>query len=146
MTQFNRFVSYYIRSALPFLSGIAFGIFLMRWDHPLWIQVLAGLILVVVGPFAIRLVLTLIVEALRGVPEHQEFRRGVPEHQEFRRGVPEHQEVRRGVPDHEVAERAPSEHQEFRRAIQDEPRPRHRPITVGSVKPRPTSGLLSRFR
>jgi len=70
VTKLNQFISYYVRSALPFLSGIAFGIFLMRWDHPLWLQVLAGLTLVVVGPFVIRLVLTLIVEALRGVPEH----------------------------------------------------------------------------
>lgn len=69
MTTFKRFISYYVRSTLPFLSGIAFGIFLIRWDHPLWLQVLAGLTLVVVGPFVIRLVLTLFVEALRGVPE-----------------------------------------------------------------------------
>ena len=32
-------------------------------------QVLAGLALVVLGPFVIQLVLTLIVDALRGVPD-----------------------------------------------------------------------------
>ncbi len=126
MTQFNRFVSYYIRSALPFLSGIAFGIFLMRWDHPLWIQVLAGLILVVVGPFAIRLVLTLIVEALRGVPEHQELRRGVPDHQPSDRGT--------------------EDHQDFRRAIADQPRERHRPTLVGSAPGRSKLGPFGRNR
>ena len=126
MTQFNRFVSYYIRSALPFLSGIAFGIFLMRWDHPLWIQVLAGLILVVVGPFAIRLVLTLIVEALRGVPEHQE--------------------LRRGVADRQATDRATEDHQDFRRAIADQPRERHRPTLVGSVSGRSKLGPFGRNR
>lgn len=136
MTQLTRFVSYYVRSALPFLSGIAFGIFLMRWDHPLWIQVLAGLILVVVGPFAIRLVLTLIVEALRGVPEHGELRRGVPDHQESRRATSDYVEPERGT----------SERGEFRQAIQDQPRKRHRPTLVGSVPTRPTAGPFSRPR
>lgn len=125
MTQFNRFVSYYVRSALPFLSGIAFGVFLMRWDHPLWLQVLAGLTLVVVGPFAIRLVLTLIVEALRGVPEHQETRSGSV-----------NQDIERDAP----------EHQEFRRAITEQPRERHRPKLVGSVQHRPMVGPFGRNR
>jgi hypothetical protein len=69
VTTLRRFVSYYTRSSLPFLSGLAYGIFLVKWDHPLWMQVLAGLALVVLGPFVIQLVLTLIVDALRGVPE-----------------------------------------------------------------------------
>ena len=116
MTQFHRFVSYYVRSALPFLSGIAFGIFLMRWDHPLWIQILAGLTLVVVGPFAIRIVLTLIVEALRGVPEHQDPARG------------------------------DSEHQQLRRAVSEQPRERHRPTPIGNVQNRPMVGPFGRNR
>jgi hypothetical protein len=77
VTTTRRFASYYMRSALPFLSGLAYGVFLTRWDHPLWLQVLAGLLLVVVGPFAIQLILTLIVDALRGVPEDPPHRLGV---------------------------------------------------------------------
>jgi hypothetical protein len=69
LTALRKFASYYTRSSLPFLSGLAYGIFLANWDHPLWLQVLAGLALVVLGPFAIQLVLTLIVDALRGVPD-----------------------------------------------------------------------------
>jgi hypothetical protein len=65
----RRFVSYYTRSSLPFLSGLVYGAYLVKWDHPLWMQVLAGLALVVLGPFLIQLVLTLIVDALRGVPD-----------------------------------------------------------------------------
>jgi len=65
----RRFASYYTRSSLPFLSGLVYGAYLVKWDHPLWMQVLAGLALVVLGPFVIQLVLTLIVDALRGVPE-----------------------------------------------------------------------------
>jgi hypothetical protein len=126
VTHFNRFVSYYVRSALPFLSGIAFGIFLIRWDHPLWIQVLAGLTLVVVGPFAIRLVLTLVVEALRGVPDHNEARRGTSDYVDTDRGF--------------------SERQDFRQAIQDKPRERHRPTVIGNVQPRPMASPFSRNR
>jgi hypothetical protein len=66
---FRRFVSYYTRSSLPFLSGLVYGAYLVKWDHPLWMQVLAGLALVVLGPFLIQLVLTLIVDALHGVPD-----------------------------------------------------------------------------
>ncbi|MDA0353021.1 MAG: hypothetical protein O3A10_12520 [Chloroflexi bacterium] len=69
MTTIRRFVSYYTRSSLPFLSGLVYGIFLAKWDHPLWLQVLAGLALVVLGPFIIQLVITLIVDALQGVPD-----------------------------------------------------------------------------
>ena len=69
MTALRRFASYYLRSSLPFLSGLVYGAYLVKWDHPLWMQVLAGLALVVLGPFVIQLVLTLIVDALRGVPE-----------------------------------------------------------------------------
>jgi hypothetical protein len=69
VTTLRRFASYYTRSSLPFLSGLAYGVFLVQWDHPLWLQVLAGLALVVLGPFLIQLVLTLIVDALRGVPD-----------------------------------------------------------------------------
>lgn len=58
-----------MRSSLPFLSGLVYGAYLVKWDHPLWMQVLAGLALVVLGPFVIQLVLTLIVDALRGVPD-----------------------------------------------------------------------------
>ena len=69
VTTLRRFTSYYTRSSLPFLSGLAYGVFLANWDHPLWLQVLAGLPLVVLGPFAIKLVFTLIVDAIRGVPD-----------------------------------------------------------------------------
>jgi len=69
VTTLRRFTSYYTRSSLPFLSGLAYGVFLANWDHSLWLQVLAGFVLVVLGPFAIQLVLTLIVDALRGVPD-----------------------------------------------------------------------------
>jgi hypothetical protein len=43
----------------------------MRWDHPLWIQILATVPFVVGGPFAKRIVLTLIVAALGRVTVHQ---------------------------------------------------------------------------
>ena len=69
VSTFRRFVSYYTRSSLPFLSGLVYGAYLVKWDHPLWLQVLAGLALVVLGPFVIQLVLTLLVDALRGVPD-----------------------------------------------------------------------------
>ena len=69
VTTLRRFASYYTRSSLPFLSGLVYGAYLVKWDHALWMQVLAGLALVVLGPFVIQLVLTLIVDALRGVPD-----------------------------------------------------------------------------
>lgn len=74
MTALHRFASYYMRSSLPFLSGLVYGAYLVKWDHALWMQVLAGLALVVLGPFVIQLVLTLIVDALRGVPEEPGLR------------------------------------------------------------------------
>lgn len=74
VTTLHRFASYYMRSSLPFLSGLVYGAYLVKWDHPLWMQVLAGLALVVLGPFVIQLVLTLIVDALRGVPEEPGLR------------------------------------------------------------------------
>jgi hypothetical protein len=79
VTTLRRFVSYYTRSSLPFLSGLVSGAYLVKWDHALWMQVGAGLALVVLGPFVIQLVLTLIVDALRGVPEEPRLRsRGTP--------------------------------------------------------------------
>jgi hypothetical protein len=74
VTTLHRFASYYMRSSLPFLSGLVYGAYLVKWDHPLWMQVLAGLALVVLGPFLIQLVLTLIVDTLRGVPEEPGLR------------------------------------------------------------------------
>lgn len=74
VTALRRFASYYMRSSLPFLSGLVYGAYLVKWDHPLWMQVLAGLALVVLGPFVIQLILTLIVDALRGVPEEPALR------------------------------------------------------------------------
>lgn len=62
----REFVSYYVRSALPFLTGLAFGIGASYLDLPLAVRILAGAVLVVAGPLAIEVVLTLLVEALRG--------------------------------------------------------------------------------
>ena len=62
-------VNYNMGSSLPFLSGLGYGVFIATWDYPLWMQVRAGLALVVLGPFVIQFVLTLIVDALRGVPD-----------------------------------------------------------------------------
>jgi hypothetical protein len=68
MSPLRSFSSYYVRSALPFLTGLAFGIALFRFDLPLWWQIALGAVLVVAGPLAIQVVLVLIVEALRGGP------------------------------------------------------------------------------
>ena len=87
VTSLRRFASYYTRSSLPFLSGLSYGVFLVSWDHPLWLQVLAGLALVVLGPFAIQLVLTLFVEALRGVPDEPRTVASAPPRASERRGL-----------------------------------------------------------
>jgi hypothetical protein len=68
MSPLRSFTTYYVRSALPFLTGLVFGVFLFRFDFPLVWEVVAGLVLVVAGPLAIQAVLVLMVEALRGSP------------------------------------------------------------------------------
>ncbi|MFA7250000.1 MAG: hypothetical protein WC273_10260 [Dehalococcoidia bacterium] len=57
---------YYVRNALPFITGVAFVIIAERAALPLPVRVLLGAALVAVGPFAIQLVLTLVVDALWG--------------------------------------------------------------------------------
>lgn len=66
MNDLRTFWSYYIRSALPFASGLAFGLFQERLGLPLPLTVLVGLALVVAGPATIQVVLTLLAEALNG--------------------------------------------------------------------------------
>lgn len=68
MPPLRAFATYYVRNALPFLTGLAFGLALFRFDIPLFMQIAVGAALVVVGPFAIQLILVLLVEALRGGP------------------------------------------------------------------------------
>jgi hypothetical protein len=65
------FCSYYVRSALPFVTGLAFGLFQDRLhlSHPM--LALLALVLVVAGPIAMYTLLTLMAEALHGeVSEH----------------------------------------------------------------------------
>ena len=68
MDHFSRFVSYYIRNALPFATGFAFALAVFRLDQPWYLLALGGAVLVVVGPLVIEFALTLIVQALRGMP------------------------------------------------------------------------------
>jgi hypothetical protein len=77
MPSFRSFVTYYVRSALPFVTGLAFGLFLFRFDLPLPVQVALGMVLVVVGPLVIQTILVLLVEALRGTPGEARDLRGV---------------------------------------------------------------------
>ncbi len=65
----DRLLSYYVRSALPFVSGLAFGLYQDRLHLPLAVMVVVGMVLVVVGPLAIQTVLALVVDALRGGPQ-----------------------------------------------------------------------------
>ena len=68
MVPLRTFLSYYIRNALPFGTGLAFGIFILRADYAWYWLALAGIVLVVIGPLAIQFLLTLVVEALHGLP------------------------------------------------------------------------------
>lgn len=77
MPPLRAFASYYVRSALPFLTGLAFGLTLFRFDIPLFWQIAAGAVLVVAGPLAIQVILVLLVEALRGSPGDDRTTRGV---------------------------------------------------------------------
>ena len=77
MPPLRAFATYYVRSALPFLTGLAFGLTLFRFDIPLVLQIGAGAVLVVAGPLAIQAILVLLVEALRGGPGDDESARAV---------------------------------------------------------------------
>ena len=69
MSQLGRFGSYYIRNALPFATGFAFALASLRLDYPWYLLALAGAVLVVIGPLTIQFALTLLVQALRGMPD-----------------------------------------------------------------------------
>jgi hypothetical protein len=77
MPLLRAFVTYYVRSALPFLTGLAFGLMLFRFDIPLFWQIAGGAVLVVAGPLAIQVILVLLVEALRGSPGDERSTRDV---------------------------------------------------------------------
>jgi len=68
----RRFVAYYIQNALPFGSGVLFTVLAFRLDYAWYWEVLAGLVLVLVGPLTIQIVLTLIVESLSGLGDEDE--------------------------------------------------------------------------
>ena len=67
MSPMRRFMAYYIQNALPFGSGVLFTVLAFRLDYAWYWEALAGIILVLVGPLAIQIVLTLIVESLSGL-------------------------------------------------------------------------------
>ena len=69
MTLLGRFASYYVRNALPFAAGVAFAVVALRLDYPWYLLAAAGAGFVVVGPLTIQFALTLLVQALRGMPE-----------------------------------------------------------------------------
>ena len=68
MAVLRAFVFYYIRNALPFATGVAFTVLALRVDYAWYWIALAGIALVVIGPLTIQFLLTLVVEALRGLP------------------------------------------------------------------------------
>ncbi len=68
MALLRSFVSYYVRNAVPFATGLAFAVLALRVDYAWYWVALAGVTLVVIGPLTIQFVLTLVVEALRGLP------------------------------------------------------------------------------
>jgi uncharacterized protein (DUF486 family) len=68
MAILRSFAFYYIRNALPFVTGVAFAVLALRADYAWYYLALAGLVLVVVGPLTIQFLLTLVVESLRGLP------------------------------------------------------------------------------
>lgn len=68
MALLRAFLFYYIRNALPFATGIAFTVLALRVDYAWYWIALAGIALVVIGPLTIQFLLTLVVEALRGLP------------------------------------------------------------------------------
>lgn len=68
MALLRAFLFYYIRNALPFATGIAFTVLALRVDYAWYWIALAGIVLVVIGPLTIQFLLTLVVEALRGLP------------------------------------------------------------------------------
>jgi hypothetical protein len=67
MSSIRRFLAFYIQDALPFGSGVLFAVLAIRLEYAWYWEALAGAILVVVGPLAIQVVLTLIVESLSGL-------------------------------------------------------------------------------
>lgn len=66
MPHLRAFWSYYVRSALPFVSGVSVMVLRDKLDLSAPVLVGLGVVLVVAGPIAIQTVLTLIAEALRG--------------------------------------------------------------------------------
>ena len=69
MPLLGRFASYYVRNALPFATGVAFAVVATRLDYPWYLLAAAGAVFVVVGPLTIQFALTLLVQALRGMPD-----------------------------------------------------------------------------
>jgi hypothetical protein len=69
MALLGRLASYYVRNALPFATGVAFALATLRVDYPWYVLAAAGAVLVVAGPLTIQFALTLIVQALRGMPD-----------------------------------------------------------------------------
>ena len=69
MPLLRRFASHYVRNALPFGTGVAFAIVATRLDYPWYLLAAAGTVFVVVGPLTIQFALTLLVQALRGMPD-----------------------------------------------------------------------------
>ncbi len=69
MALLGRYSAYYIRNALPFATGLAFAVAATRVDYPWYLLAAAGAVLVVVGPLTIQFALTLLLQALRGMPE-----------------------------------------------------------------------------
>ncbi len=75
MALLRSFVSYYVRNAVPFATGLVFAVLALRVDYAWYWVALAGIALVVIGPLTIQFVLTLVVEALRGLPSDDGERR-----------------------------------------------------------------------
>ena len=77
MPPLHAFAAYYVRSALPFLTGLAFGFMLFRYHLPLPLEIALGAVLVVAGPLAMRVILVLLAEALRGSPGDDDLARSM---------------------------------------------------------------------
>jgi len=69
MALLGRFASYYVRNALPFATGVAFAVLALRLDYPWYLLAAAGVLFVVLGPLTIQFALTLLMQALRGMPD-----------------------------------------------------------------------------
>lgn len=64
----RRFITLYIQLLLPFLTGFAYAVFVLRTDYAWHWYAAAGIGLVVLGPLTIRFILMLLAEALTGGP------------------------------------------------------------------------------